>query len=277
MNAFLSTTSLALFAIIITAAGTGCAAEEAAPVENEETSDVALGDTEDAPIVLPGEMKTMISVKNASGTGTAPDACPEGKEPFYNLCYNPCPAAFPIPHITMCFKVCNGYDEMVSPGNCLTRAGYVSTPSGGYYMTSNYASPSVDRGVGTDKVCAANQVSMNGRCYTNGAAKPVTTAKPASAPVAQQPMSPLDRASDECNHKRGYMWHQATGKCLTVDEFLRLPQPSKQNPELEERPCFGLSCLDEPGKVDLGDPNPGPIFVPKLGCMDSDDPFCFLR
>jgi len=273
MNAFLSTKSLALFAIIITAAGTGCTAEEAAPVENEGTSDVALGDTEDAPIALPREMKTMISAKIASGTGTAPDSCPEGKEPFYNLCYNPCPAAFPNPHITMCFKNCERYDSMVSPGNCQT-VRHESNAFGMYKTYFNYASPSVDRGAGTDKVCAANQVSMNGRCYTNGWA--VTTAKPPSAPVAQQPMSPLDRAADQCNHKLGYQWHQATGKCLTVDEYLRIPLRTQQAPEPEELPCFGLSCPVDPMTFFV-DPSSPTNHVPTLGCMGSDDPSCFLR
>jgi hypothetical protein len=76
MNPFLSKKLFALLALVIAATGTGCLAEEGNPDAGEG----------DVPVLAAGELKTQ-GISFATGQGTPPDACPEGKEAFYNYCH----------------------------------------------------------------------------------------------------------------------------------------------------------------------------------------------
>jgi len=266
MNAISSRKLLALFALVVSAAGTGCAA-----ADTDQGPD-------DVPEIATGEMTTRLKGALALGQGSAPNACPAGKEQFYDHCYAPCPADYPVAHITMCFKECSpGY--MISPGNCEVTGSWVPNPlgSGGSFTKQHYPVASVDRGAGTRLVCADGMTESNGRCY--GTAKPTPSGGSGAAPSAPAGGNGgVDAQADACNHKPSHTWVPELRECLSTQEHndYLLGQLGK-NPKSPEEPSEPLPCevtLSCPGK--LWEPaDPGFLPMPKLGCMDHDDPFCF--
>jgi len=240
MNA-LSTKSFALVASVLLALTTGCAAD----ADREDVAvDLAEGQTE----------TTGISFK---GQGVTPSHCPAGKERFYELCYTPCPADFPVAHITMCFARCNDGDYFESPGNCKHYGGYIRTQMGGFQTVSNYLVPSRDRGVGTPLVCGPGQKLKNGLCY--GAA---TTPAPSATPTPAADVTTTDPSSaahNACNHKAGYMWLDETQQCVTTAAYWQYkydnatPVSNEPDPSLEIGCEVGLNCGNKDTTVHVYD------------------------
>lgn len=235
----LSTKSIALVASVFLAFTTGCAAEAG---REDVTVDLAEGPAATAGITFKGQ-------------GVTPVFCPAGKERFYDLCYTPCPADFPVAHITMCFARCNDGDDFESPGNCKHYGSYIPTQMGGFRTISNYLVPSRDRGAGTPLVCGPGQTMKNGLCFGAATTPPPP---PTPAPVVTNP-EPNDAAHDACNHKAGHMWLDETRQCVTTAAYWQYKHDhapvvsNEPDPSLDFGCEVGGNCGNKDTKVHLYD------------------------